>query len=146
MKSRDSRFGIGDSKLRPRQRLEVWHDAMDLVEAIYRFSSDFPADERFALTVQLRRAAVSIPSNMAEGAARRSTQKYLRFLSLARGSLSELDTPVQIAERPGFAKASQSVVTLVNRVFVTLNALINSLDASSTNPESRIPNPGSPPC
>src|SRR3546814_10503894 len=76
---------------------------MLLVEAIYRMTADFPADERFGLTTQMPRAAVSIPSNIAEGAARRSTPAYLRFLSLARGSQSELSTQIEIAHRLGFA-------------------------------------------
>jgi four helix bundle protein len=147
MNNRDSALGLRDSRLRPHQRLEVWQDAMDLVEAVYRFSSDFPDAERFALTVQIRRAAISIPSNMAEGAARHSTQEYLHFLSIARGSLSELDTQLQIAMRLGYAKPSQNLPDLVDRVFAKLNALIKSLSASKPNssvlpnPKSRIPNP-----
>jgi four helix bundle protein len=85
-------MGNRESSKRPHERLEVWRDAMDLVESIYRFSAVFPDAERFGLTSQLRRAAVSVPSNIAEGAARRSTPEYLRFLSIARGSLSEMDT------------------------------------------------------
>ena len=64
----------------------MWRDAMKLVEEIYRVSALFPDAERFDLTSQVRRAAISIPSNIAEGAARRSTLEYLRFLSVARGS------------------------------------------------------------
>jgi four helix bundle protein len=131
MKSRDSGFEIRDVPLRPHQRLEVWQDAMALVEAVYRFSQSFPAAERFALTSQMRRAAVSVPSNLAEGAARRSTQDYLRFLSIARGSLSELDTQMQIAHRLGFAQLSGDLTALVDRVFAKINALIRSLETTS---------------
>jgi four helix bundle protein len=127
MSIRDSEFEIRDSPLRPHQKLEVWQDAMELVETIYRFSAAFPDTERFGLTMQIRRAAISVPSNIAEGAARRSTPEYLRFLSIARGSLSEVDTQIHIAERLGFAKRSNELLTLVDRVFAKLNALIKSL-------------------
>ncbi|MET4569700.1 four helix bundle protein [Rhodanobacter soli] len=123
-------MGIRDSsQQRPHERLEVWRDAMDLVEAIYRISAGFPDSERFTLTSQLRRAAISIPSNIAEGAARRSTPEYLRFLSMARGSLSELDTQLQIAERLVYVSSTQDVTELINRVFAKLNALIRSIQA-----------------
>ncbi len=113
---------------RPHQRLEVWRDAMSLVESVYRLSNDFPDPEKFGLTLQIRRAAVSVPSNIAEGAARRSTLEYLRFLSIARGSLSELDTQLQIATRLEFAAESKELIELVDRVFAKLNALIRSLN------------------
>lgn len=122
-------MGIRDSFKRPHEGLLVWQDAMDLVEAIYRTSANFPDVERFGLASQLRRAAISIPSNIAEGAARRSTQEYLRFLSIARGSLSELDTQLQIAERLAYISDTQDVIELANRVFAKLNALIRSIQA-----------------
>ena len=117
-----------ESSKRPHQRLAVWRDSMDLVEAIYRFSASFPDSERFALTQQMRRCAVSIPSNIAEGAARRSRAEYKRFVSIARGSLSELDTQVQIAERLGYASADSVLVDLIERSFARLTALLNALD------------------
>ncbi|MEO8857471.1 MAG: four helix bundle protein [Burkholderiaceae bacterium] len=117
----------GESFKRPHEGLQVWQDAMHLVEAIYEFSATFPDTERFGLTSQIRRAAVSVPSNIAEGAARRSRQEYQRFLSIARGSLSELDTQYQIAIRLGFAPASQPMNDLINRVFARLTALLNVL-------------------
>ncbi|MEG3792368.1 four helix bundle protein [Lysobacter sp. CCNWLW3] len=127
-------MGNRESSKRPHEGLEVWRDAMDLVEAIYQFSRTFPDSERFGLTAQLRRAAVSVPSNIAEGAARRSTPEYLRFLSIARGSLSELDTQQQIAVRLGFAEHSPSIAGLVDRVFAKLTALMNALGKQGTEP------------
>ena len=122
---------------------------MRLVEAVYAFSSRFPDTERFGLTAQLRRSAVSVPSNIAEGAARRSTPEFLRFLSVARGSLAELDTQVQIASRLGFAERSADLDEHIDRTFAKLNAFIRSLDKPATregagSSESRIPNPESP--
>ena len=122
-------MGIMDSFKRPHESLQVWQDAMNLVEAIYRISADFPDSERFGPTAQLRRAAISIPSNIAEGAARRSTPEYLRFLSMARGSLFELDTQLQIAERLAYVADTPDAIELTNRVFARLNALIRSIQA-----------------
>jgi four helix bundle protein len=141
---------IRDSPERPHERLEVWRDAMLLVEAIYRISNRFPDAERFGLTQQIRRAAISVPSNIAEGAARRSTMEYLRFLSIARGSLAELDTQLQIAERLDFIQSTAQTRELADRTFARLNALIRSLDRTSAAVrdeaafcESPIPNPES---
>jgi len=139
-----------DSEKRPHERLEVWRDAMSLVESVYRVTRQFPEDERFGLTTQLRRAAVSVPSNIAEGAARRSTMDYLRFLSIARGSLSELDTQLQIAQRLNYYIQEDETRHLADRTFARLNALIRSLDNDSRQIredaalyESPIPNPES---
>jgi four helix bundle protein len=123
---------LADSKERPHQQLEVWRDAMHLVEAVYRYSSSFPDSEKFGLLQQIRRSAVSVPSNIAEGAARRSAPEYLRFLSIARGSLAELDTQLKISTRLGFAEISADVNELVDRVFSKLNALIRSLSKPRT--------------
>lgn len=89
---------------KPHERLEAWKSAMELVETIYRVTAMFPSQEQFGLVSQMRRAAVSVPSNLAEGAARDGSREFVRFLSIARGSLSELDTQYQIAVRLGYAK------------------------------------------
>jgi four helix bundle protein len=127
---------------RPHEDLQVWQDSMALVESMYKFSSHFPDAERFGSTSQVRRAAVSVPSNIVEGASRRSRLEYLRHLSIARGSLSELDTQHQIALRLGFAKPTNDLVQLIDRVFAKLTALMNSLSAKA-RPDSRFPIPDS---
>lgn len=112
---------------RPHKDLLVWQDAMALVEQVYRLTSSFPDQERFGLTAQLRRAAVSVPSNIAEGVARRTTREYLQFLGIARGSLSEIDTQIEIARRLGFAQDCADIDQLLARLFARTNALMASL-------------------
>ena len=87
------------SGLKSYRDLEVWKKSIDWVEQIYLVSKDFPQEERFGLTSQLRRAAVSVPSNIAEGAARTGTGEFLQFLSVAGGSLAEAETQLMIAGR-----------------------------------------------
>jgi len=120
-------MGNRELSKRPHARLAVWQEAMGLVEMIYGLSSKFPDAERFGLTSQMRRAAVSVPSNIAEGAARRSTPEYQRFLSIARGSLSELDTHVQIAARLGYGATNHEVSDCIDSVFAKLTALMNAI-------------------
>lgn len=83
--------------MRPHERLEVWNTAIDFVVEIYKLTDAFPNDERFGLTSQLRRAAVSIAANIAEGAGRTSLNEFLHFLSIAQGSASEVGTEMIIA-------------------------------------------------
>lgn len=82
---------------------------MDLVETIYTLSSEFPADERYGLSSQIRRAAVSVPSNIAEGAARKSDREFIQFISIAVGSLAEVETQYQLAIRLGFLKEKKNI-------------------------------------
>ena len=84
--------------------LEVWQQSMDLVEECYRLSNQFPRGEEFGLRAQIRRSAVSVPSNIAEGNGRSTTGDYLRHLSIARGSLMEVETQVLIAGRLGYVE------------------------------------------
>lgn len=80
----------------------VWQRAMDLVTAIYKLTRHFPSEERFGLTNQIRRAAVSIPSNIAEGHGRRSDNDFIRFLKIANGSRQEVETQMYLAKELGF--------------------------------------------
>jgi len=88
--------------MRPHEKLDVWNKAIDLVMSVYQATDSFPRDERFGLTSQIRRAAVSIPANIAEGAARDSKREFCHFLSNAQGSASELETELLIAQKLGY--------------------------------------------
>ena len=93
--------------------LIVWQKAMDLVTDIYKVTAMFPGEERFGLSSQARRAAVSIPSNIAEGHGRKSTAAYMNYLSIAFGSLMELETQIQIAARLGYVDEGKVITLLV---------------------------------
>jgi four helix bundle protein len=88
--------------MRPHQKLEAWSKAIELVTDVYKSTERFPMEERYGLTGQIRRAAVSIPANLAEGAGRRSQKEFAHFLSNSQGSASELETELIIANRLGF--------------------------------------------
>ena len=88
--------------MRPHQKLDAWSKSVDLVVEIYRATERFPKEERYGLTSQIRRAAVSVPANIAEGAGRYSQKEFAHFLSNAQGSASELETELIIAHRLGY--------------------------------------------
>lgn len=85
--------------MRPHDKLDVWKKSIDFVVAVYKATERFPKEEKFGLTSQLRRAAISIPANLAEGAGRRSDREFAHFLSNSQGSASEVDTELFIAHR-----------------------------------------------
>jgi len=87
---------------KPHKNLEAWKQSMDLVIEIYKTTKEFPNQEIYGITNQVRRAAVSVPSNIAEGAARQTKKEFANFLHVAQGSLSELDTQIEIASRLGY--------------------------------------------
>ncbi len=103
---------------------------MDLVDTIYRVSSQFPREEQYGLVSQMRRAAVSVPSNIAEGKVRRSTKDFIQFLQISAGSLAELETQLEVAQRQKFIKNIDYTVAmeLVTEVGRMLNGLISSLN------------------
>jgi len=104
---------------------------MELVTDIYRITNNFPRDEVYGLTSQMRRAAVSVPSNIAEGAARTSNKEFLQFLSIARGSLSELETQIMISINLDYVQDMDQVLTRVSTVFALLGGLLKSIRARS---------------
>jgi four helix bundle protein len=111
--------------------LQVWQQAIDLAVNVYNLTRLFPADEKFGLTSQMRRAGYSIGSNIAEGCSRDGTNEFLHFLSIAKGSLAELKTQAVIANRIELLKQEQfdAIVVQINLVGRMLNGLQNSLRA-----------------
>jgi len=93
--------------MRTHKDLDVWKKSIDMVTTIYKLTSHFPKEELYGLTNQMRRAAVSVPSNIAEGAGRNSSKELLMFLSYAKGSLSELETQLIIAHNLGYLNQEQ---------------------------------------
>jgi len=108
--------------------LLAWQKAMDLVAAVYLASQQFPREETFGLRAQIRRAAVSVPSNIAEGQGRAGDKEMVHFLRIAHGSLRELETQVLIAERLCYIppEETQPLLTLAGEVGRLLNGLIKS--------------------
>ena len=109
--------------------LIVWQEAMNLVEMIYLQTKTFPKEEIYGLTSQIRRAAVSIPANIAEGNGRQSRKEYLQFLSIANGSIKELETHILIAERLNFLtkEKAEQLQTQLQSVGKLLSGLRKSL-------------------
>ena len=109
------------------KELKVWEKAHSLTLGVYKATQSFPSEEKFGLISQLRRASSSIPANIAEGAARSGTKELLLFLSIASGSLSELDTHIEIATRLGLIKDHTELSLKIDKVFALLVGLSKSL-------------------
>lgn len=112
---------------RKHDELRAWQGSIDLVKAVHRLTASFPSAENFGLTTQIRRCAVSMPCNIAEGAARNSKKEFLHFLGIARGSLSELETQYIIANELGYVHCEESMRQNLDEIFGLLSGLINSL-------------------
>lgn len=109
--------------------LIVWQKSMDLVTLAYDFTADFPRNEMYGLTMQIRRCSVSIPSNIAEGKKRKTQKDYLHFLLIAYGSGAELETQIEIAKRLNFGKIEkiEKIEKLLEEVMKMLNRMTNNL-------------------
>lgn len=119
---------------RPHENLDVWKRAIEFVVCVYDLTKSFPSEEKFGLTSQIRRAAVSVAANIAEGAARRSQKEFLYFISNAQGSVSELATELFIAFRLGYLskdrfERSNDELNQIGRMLVGLTRSIQSKPA-----------------
>jgi four helix bundle protein len=113
----------------PHKRLECWKKSFLFVKEVYRLTSDFPSEEKYGLTSQIRRAAVSIPVNIAEGAARNTKKEFANFLHFSQGSAAELDTLLELTVELGLVepKKVSSLITELNLISKLINGLIKSL-------------------
>jgi len=116
--------------VKPHKKLDAWKVAVDLVLDVYRSIETFPKDEKYGPVDQIRRATISVPSNIAEGAARKTKKEFAQFLHIAQASLSELDTQIEIARRLGYLSESrwQDLDMKMNRIDKLLTGLINHLN------------------
>jgi four helix bundle protein len=121
--------------VRSYRELTVWRKAMDLVKAIYDGTRSWPKEELYGLTSQIRRAVVSVPSNIAEGQGRSSTKEFLNHLSIAYGSLMEVETQIVIAQEQGYypVEQAEALLNLAAEVGRLLNGLSNAI-AKKTRP------------
>ncbi len=115
---------------KPHENLEAWKCSMQLVKAVYEMTTDFPSEERYGLVQQMRRAAVSIPSNIAEGAGRNGIKEFLNFIGISRGSLAEIETQLQLAVMLGFTTQDHPAFELANSTGKLLTGLHKKLSTS----------------
>mgnify|MGYP001607208594 FL=1 len=114
--------------------LLVWQKGIELVKEVYQLTKPFPSDEKFGLVSQIRRAAVSVPSNIAEGQARHTTQEFIQFISHAEGSLAELETQITVATELGYCTSALAARAqeLGGELKRMLNALRRTLERKSS--------------
>lgn len=108
--------------------LDVWNKSMDLVEHIYAMTQQFPKEEVYGLTAQIKRAAISIPSNIAEGAGRKGPKEFMQFLYISLGSLSEVETQTLLAKRLRFTDQIDPILESIEKIKQMLNGLIRYLE------------------
>jgi four helix bundle protein len=124
---------------KPHKKLDVWKSAMKATTMIYKLTDGFPEEEKFGLVSQMRRASISIPCNIAEGAARQGKREFKNFLSMAQGSLSELDTQLELTILLGYLSEDEvkEVEGQLLRVDKMLTGLIRSLQKKDKSNESK---------
>jgi four helix bundle protein len=127
-----------DGEIRSYRDLLVWQKGMKLAKQVYAITRRFPGDERFGLTAQMRRAAVSVPANIAEGQARHGRREFVHFLSHAEGSLAELDTQLMLAVdlgccRPSDAQESAATIAELQRMIASLRSKVADRLAATTS-------------
>ena len=110
---------------KPHKKLKAWQLAMDIAEKIYQVTELFPSDERFGLVSQMRKCGVSIPSNIAEGAGRNTKKEFVNFLHIAQGSLSELDTQVELSLRLQYI--DKSTWDILDNILIEEDKIISGL-------------------
>ena len=117
-------------KLKSYKELQVWKVSMDFVVEIYKLTDKFPSSELYGLTNQIRRSSVSIPSNLAEGSGRKNTKEYIHFLYISKGSLSEVETQLEISNRLGYFKEIEHFNEKIRYMKAMLVNLIHALERS----------------
>lgn len=115
-------------KIKSYKDLLVWQKGLEIVVEIYKITNELPESEKFGLTSQLRRAAVSVSSNIAEGWGRGTQKQYANFLKIARGSLLEIETQLIISEKLNYIKYEQHIFTLIDEESKMLNSLIKKVE------------------
>jgi four helix bundle protein len=135
-----------EEKTQGYKELLVWQRSMELVPQVYRLSKKFPSEELYGLTSQLRRAMVSVPSNIAEGQGRHHQREFFHFLSIARGSLAEVDTLLNLANRLGYF--GEDILMKMENQIIHIRRMLQKLMQSQRGlitPDSRLPTPGKMP-
>jgi four helix bundle protein len=121
-----------EDEMRTHKDLEVWKDSLELTNEIYSLTKNFPKYERFGLSSQMERAAVSVTSNIAEGAARGSDKEFIRFLYYSVGSISELETQLFVAKNQTYINDIEKIIDAISTVRKKLYGLIKYLKNKST--------------
>ncbi|MBN2572254.1 MAG: four helix bundle protein [Ignavibacteriales bacterium] len=111
------------------RKYDIWNDGIELVKKIYKYTADFPKNEIFGLVSQMRRAAVSIPSNIAEGCSRNSDMEFKRFLEIAIGSAFELETQLLICDELKITKQRAEFIDMLINIQKKINSLIKKIKA-----------------